>query len=99
VQTIRDPQRFSPGDGAGRRARCGVVVVRRARAGRDSQRLFAVWPGHSGALPAAGMARSLWPALSTVMPEAASNDVPVRRTFERLEQSMDDWCAEAKFAV
>jgi hypothetical protein len=44
-------------------------------------------------------ARTLRPGLSTVMPDAALNDVPLRRAFERVEQAMNDWCARAKLAA
>jgi hypothetical protein len=44
-------------------------------------------------------ARTLRPGLATVIPDAAPNDSALRRAFERLEQAMDDWCAEAKVAA
>ena len=44
-------------------------------------------------------ARTLRPGLATVMPEAAGHDSTLRRAFERLEQAIDDWCVEAKFAA
>lgn len=44
-------------------------------------------------------ARTLRPGLATVMPDTAPNDSTLRRAFERLEQAMDDWCAEAKVAA
>jgi hypothetical protein len=43
-------------------------------------------------------ARTLRPGLATVMPDVAPNDRLLRRAFERVEQAMDDWCAEAKLA-
>ena len=45
------------------------------------------------------LARTLRPGLATVMPDIAPNDGVLRRAFERLEQAMDDWCAEAKLAA
>jgi hypothetical protein len=33
------------------------------------------------------------------MPDAAPNDVPLRRAFDRVEQAMNDWCAQAKLAA
>jgi hypothetical protein len=30
------------------------------------------------------------------MPDSAVNDGALRRAFERLEQVMDEWCAEGK---
>ncbi len=44
-------------------------------------------------------ARTLRPGLATIMPDAAPNEVPLRRAFARLEQAMDDWCAHAKLAA
>ena len=44
-------------------------------------------------------ARTLRPGLATVMPDAAPNDSTLRRAFARLEQAMDDWCAQAKLAA
>jgi hypothetical protein len=44
-------------------------------------------------------ARTLRPGLATVMPDAAPNDRSLRRAFERLEQTMDEWCAQAKLAA
>jgi hypothetical protein len=44
-------------------------------------------------------ARILRPGLSTVMPDAALTDVPLRRAFDRVEQAMNDWCAQAKLAA
>ncbi len=43
-------------------------------------------------------ARTLRPGLATVMPDVAPNDRLLRRAFERVEQAMDDWCAEVKLA-
>jgi hypothetical protein len=36
--------------------------------------------------------RTLRPGLATILPEAAPNDGPLRRAFERLEKAMGDWC-------
>ena len=44
-------------------------------------------------------ARTLRPGLATVMPDTAPNDSALRRAFERLEDAMDDWCAEPKVAA
>jgi hypothetical protein len=44
-------------------------------------------------------ARTLRPGLATVMPDAAPNDRALRRAFERLEQTMNEWCAQAKLAA
>lgn len=44
-------------------------------------------------------ARTVRPGLATVMPDIAPNHRPLRRAFERLEQAMDDACAEAKVAA
>ena len=44
-------------------------------------------------------ARTLRPGLATVMPDLPPNDGPLRRAFERLEQAMDESCAQAKVAA
>jgi hypothetical protein len=44
-------------------------------------------------------ARTLRPGLATIMPDAAPNDRSLRRAFERLEQTMNEWCAQAKLAA
>lgn len=44
-------------------------------------------------------ARTLRPGLATVMPDVAPNDSTLRRAFDRLEQAMDDWCAQPKLAA
>ena len=44
-------------------------------------------------------ARTVRPGLATVMPDLAPNTSPLRRAFERLEQVMDEACAEAKVAA
>jgi len=44
-------------------------------------------------------ARTVRPGLATVMPDLAPNTRPLRRAFERLEQVMDEACAEAKVAA
>src|SRR5712691_10153033 len=44
-------------------------------------------------------ARTLRPGLATVMPDAAPNDRPLRRAFEQLEHTMDEWCAQATRAA
>ena len=44
-------------------------------------------------------ARTLRPGLATVVPDTAPNDSALRRAFERLEDAMDDWCAEPKVAA
>ena len=44
-------------------------------------------------------ARTLRPGLATVLPDVAPNHSVLRRAFERLEQAMDDWCAEAKLTA
>jgi hypothetical protein len=44
-------------------------------------------------------ARTLRPGLATVMPDAAPNDRSLRRAFERLEHTMDEWCAQTKRAA
>jgi len=33
------------------------------------------------------------------MPDIAANDGTLRRAFERLEQAMDEWCAEGKLVA
>jgi hypothetical protein len=44
-------------------------------------------------------ARTLRPGLATVMPDTAPNDLPLRRTFERLERTMDAWCRQGKLVA
>ena len=44
-------------------------------------------------------ARTVRPGLAIVMPEIAPNDGALRRAFERLEQAMDESCAQAKVAA
>lgn len=44
-------------------------------------------------------ARTVRPGLATVMPDIAPNDGALRRAFERLEQAMDESCAQAKVAA
>ena len=44
-------------------------------------------------------ARTVRPGLATVMPDVAPNDGALRRAFERLEQAMDESCAQAKVAA
>ncbi len=44
-------------------------------------------------------ARTVRPGLATVMPDIAPNDGGLRRAFERLEQAMDESCAQAKVAA
>jgi hypothetical protein len=44
-------------------------------------------------------ARTIRPGLATVMPDSAVNDGALRRAFERLEQVMDEWCAEGKLVA
>ena len=44
-------------------------------------------------------ARTVRPGLATVMPDVAPNDSALRRAFERLEQAMDDPCAQAKLVA
>jgi hypothetical protein len=44
-------------------------------------------------------ARTVRPGLATVMPNLAPNDGALRRAFTRLEQAMDDWCAERKLVA
>jgi hypothetical protein len=44
-------------------------------------------------------ARTLRPGVATVMPDVAPNDLPLRRAFARVEEAMDDWCAQAKLAA
>ena len=44
-------------------------------------------------------ARTIRPGLAIVMPDAAANDGALRTAFEKLEQAMDHWCAEAKLAA
>ncbi len=44
-------------------------------------------------------ARTVRPGLATVMPDVAPNDLPLRRAFARVEEAMDDWCAQAKLAA
>jgi hypothetical protein len=44
-------------------------------------------------------ARLFRPGLSVVMPDVAQDDAPLRRAFAQLERTMDQWCAEAKFAA
>jgi hypothetical protein len=44
-------------------------------------------------------ARTVRPGLATVMPDLAPNHSPLRRAFERLEQVMDEACAQAKVAA
>jgi DNA-binding PadR family transcriptional regulator len=43
--------------------------------------------------------RILRPGLATVMPDTAPNDLPLRRTFERLERTMDAWCRQEKLVA
>lgn len=57
--------------------------------GKDKAALF---------LPRA-WARTVRPGLATVMPDVAPNDDTLRRAFERLEQAMDEWCAQAKLVA
>lgn len=44
-------------------------------------------------------ARTVRPGLATVLPDIAPNHSPLRRAFERLEQVMDEACAQAKVAA
>ena len=44
-------------------------------------------------------ARTVRPGLAIVMPDIAPNDGTLRRAFERLEQAMDESCAQAKVAA
>jgi hypothetical protein len=44
-------------------------------------------------------ARTIRPGLATVMPDIAANDGTLRRAFARLEQAMDEWCAEGKLVA
>ena len=44
-------------------------------------------------------ARTVRPGLATVMPDVAPNDLPLRRAFARVEEAMDDWCAQAKLVA
>jgi hypothetical protein len=44
-------------------------------------------------------ARLLRPGLAIVLPQGVPDDSPLRVAFDRLEQAMDHWCAQAKLAA